>query len=157
MKCPFCEFLNTQVKDSRSSDDNSSIKRRRICNNCGAKFITYEMLEVREIMVIKRSGAKRPFDIQKLLRSLEIATRKRNIENDLLNKIASNIVKKLQKFGEGEVESKIIGELVMNELIKVDQVAYVRYASVYMDFKEVKDFKGLIQILDHKASDKEDN
>jgi len=115
------------------------------------------MLEVREIMVIKRSGSKRPFDIQKLLRSLEIATRKRNIENELLNKIASSIVKKLQKFGEGEVESKIIGELVMNELIKVDQVAYVRYASVYMDFKEVKDFKGLIQTLDHKTSDKESN
>ena len=108
-------------------------------------------------MVIKRSGSKRPFDIQKLLRSLEIATRKRNIENELLNKIASNIVKKLQKFGEGEVESKIIGELVMNELIKVDQVAYVRYASVYMDFKEVKDFKGLIQTLDHKTGDKESN
>jgi transcriptional repressor NrdR len=157
MKCPFCEFLNTQVKDSRSSDDNSSIKRRIICNNCGAKFITYEMLELREIMVIKRSGSKRPFDIQKLLRSLEIATRKRNIENELLNKIASSIVKKLQKFGEGEVESKIIGELVMNELIKVDQVAYVRYASVYMDFKEVQDFKGLIQTLDHKISDKESN
>ena len=94
---------------------------------------------------------------KKILRSLEIATRKRNIENEFLNKIASNIVKKLQKFGEGEVESKIIGELVMSELIKVDQVAYVRYASVYMDFKEVKDFKGLIQILDHKISDKESN
>ena len=157
MKCPFCEFLNTQVKDSRSSDDNSSIKRRRICNNCGAKFTTYEMLEVQEIMVVKRNGSKRPFDVQKILRSLEIATRKRNIENEFLNKIASNIVKKLQKFGEGEVESKIIGELVMSELIKVDQVAYVRYASVYMDFKEVKDFKGLIQILDHKISGKENN
>ena len=153
MKCPFCGFLSTQVKDSRPSDDNSSIKRRRICNNCGAKFTTYERIEVREVMVIKRNGSKRPFDIQKLLRSLEIATRKRSIDQDSLDQIVSNIVKKLQKFGEGEVETKIIGELVMGELIKIDQVAYVRYASVYMDFKEVKDFKELVQILDLKTDD----
>ncbi len=153
MKCPFCGFLSTQVKDSRPSDDNSSIKRRRICNNCGAKFTTYERIEVREVMVIKRNGSKRPFDIQKLLRSLEIATRKRSIGHDSLDQIVSNIVKKLQKFREGEVETKIIGELVMGELIRIDQVAYVRYASVYMDFKEVKDFKELVQILDLKTDD----
>ncbi len=149
MKCPFCGFLDSQVKDSRPSEDNSSIKRRRSCHNCGARFTTYEIVEIREIKVVKRSGEKRPLDAQKLLRSLEIATRKRPITHDVLEKIVSNIIKKVQKYGEGEVDSKIIGELVMNELIQVDQVAYVRYASVYMDFKEVMDFKGLIQTLNH--------
>ncbi|WPX96480.1 transcriptional regulator NrdR [Candidatus Bandiella euplotis] len=153
MKCPFCDFLDTQVKDSRPSDDNINIKRRRFCNNCGARFTTYEAVEVREIKVIKRSGEKRPLDAQKLLRSLEIATRKRRLNHNDLENIVSNIIKKIQKYGEGEITSKIIGELVMKELIEIDQVAYVRYASVYMDFKEVRDFKELIQTLGHSKND----
>jgi transcriptional repressor NrdR len=147
MKCPFCGFLDSQVKDSRPSDDSNSIKRRRFCHNCGARFTTYEVVEIREIKVVKRNGEKRPFDTQKLLRSLELATRKRPVDHDTLSKIVSSITKKVQQYGEGEVGSKIIGELAMNELIQVDQVAYVRYASVYMDFKQVQDFKGLIQTL----------
>lgn len=144
MKCPFCDFLDTQVKDSRPSEDGSLIKRRRLCVKCGGRFTTFERQETRELKIIKRNGECRPFDSNKLLRSLEVATRKRPIKPEDLEKIVSEIIKKLDQFGEGEVESKIVGQLVMDELAKYDQVAYVRYASVYKDFSKASDFGKLI-------------
>lgn len=145
MKCPFCNFIDTQVKDSRPSEDADSIKRRRYCQNCGARFITIERREIPEIKVVKRSGAKKPFDAQKVLQSLRIATRKRPVSNELLEKIVSHILKKIEKSGETEISSTFIGQLIMNELAKIDQVAYVRYASVYQDFNAVDDFSEFIQ------------
>lgn len=144
MKCPFCDFIDTQVKDSRPSEDGSLIKRRRLCVKCGARFTTFERIEIRELKVIKRNGEKRPFDSSKLLRSLEVATRKRPVAHEELDKIVSSIIKKLEKYGEGEIESSIVGQLVMDELAKVDEVSYVRYASVYKDFSKASDFGKLI-------------
>lgn len=140
MKCPFCDFSDTQVKDSRPSEDSSTIKRRRMCIQCGGRFTTLERLELREIMVKKRNGEVKPFEENKVLRSLQVATRKRPVTADQLERIVSEIMKKIDRFGEGEVESRLIGKLVMEELAKVDQVAYVRYASVYKEFAKATDF-----------------
>ncbi len=148
MKCPFCHFINSNVKDSRPSNDGASIKRKRICSNCGARFTTYERIEFNEIKVIKKDGKIKAFDSQKILRSLEIALRKRELPEEKLESTLSSIIKKIQKYGEGEVTSHVIGSLVMNELKNIDQVAYVRYASVYMDFKKAKDFIALIKEID---------
>lgn len=140
MKCPFCDFSDTQVKDSRPSEDSSTIKRRRMCIQCGGRFTTLERLELREILVKKRNGEVKPFEENKVLRSLQVATRKRPVTGDQLEQIVSEIMKKIDRFGEGEVESRLIGKLVMEELAKVDQVAYVRYASVYKEFAKATDF-----------------
>lgn len=140
MKCPFCEFPDTQVKDSRPSDDSAIIKRRRQCIKCGGRFTTLERIEIREINVRKRNGEVRPFDLNKTLRSLEVATRKRPVKREQLEKIVFEIMKKLERYGDGEVDSSIIGQLVMDELAKIDQVAYVRYASVYKEFAKAADF-----------------
>ncbi|MFQ3306966.1 MAG: transcriptional repressor NrdR [Candidatus Midichloriaceae bacterium] len=148
MKCPFCDSLNTQVKDSRPADEYAVIKRRRLCHQCLARFTTYERIYTREIRVIKKNGSKKPLDAQKILRSIEIATRKRPFTSDDLEVISSNVVKKIQKLGEAEISSGMIGGLLMEELIKVDKVAYVRYASVYMDFQKASDFKGFIQKIE---------
>lgn len=145
MKCPFCDFADTQVKDSRPSDDGLTIKRRRQCLSCGARFTTQERLELRELKIIKKDGEIRPFDTSKMLRSIEVATRKRPVSSEQLEMIVSRILKKLEKFGEGEIESKVVGELVMEELAKIDDVAYVRYASVYKDFSKAADFGKFIQ------------
>ncbi len=140
MKCPFCDFWDTQVKNSRPSDNASCIKRRRFCHNCGARFTTFERVETKEITVIKRNGDKKIFNEEKLQKSLEIAARKRSISREQIESLVYNIIKKLEKFSEGEVSTKMIGNLAMGELIKLDQVACVRYASVYQDFKDVNDF-----------------
>lgn len=147
MKCAFCHFSDTQVKDSRPNEDGTCIKRRRFCLNCGARFTTYERIETREIKVIKRNGVEKTFDRIKLLKSIEIAARKRLVNNEQLESIVSNIIKKLEKFGEGEVPSQLIGKLAMSELSLVDHVAYVRYASVYMDFSKPSDFNKFIKNL----------
>lgn len=147
MKCPFCDFPDTQVKDSRPSDDSAIIKRRRHCIKCGGRFTTFERVELRELTVKKRNGESRPFDIDKLLRSLQVATRKRPVNRDQLEKIVFEITKKLDRYGDGEVESRTIGQLVMDELAKVDQVAYVRYASVYKEFAKAADFGKFIANL----------
>jgi transcriptional repressor NrdR len=144
MKCPFCGFHDTQVKDSRPSDESSTIKRRRYCSNCDGKFTTFERIQVREIAVIKKEGSKRPFDSNKLHRSIEIATRKRGISQEMIEKIVLHITKRLESSGESEVSSSTIGQLVMDELAKIDEVAYVRYASVYKDFEHASDFKQFI-------------
>lgn len=140
MKCPFCSFIDSQVKDSRPSEDGLSIKRRRFCPSCGGRFTTFERVEMRELKIVKRSGEVRPFDSNKLTRSIEVATRKRPIKHELIEEVVSRIRKKLEKYGEGEVESRIVGQMVMDELAKLDEVAYVRYASVYMDFSKATDF-----------------
>jgi transcriptional repressor NrdR len=140
MRCPFCTFFDTQVKDSRPSDDGLIIKRRRLCPNCGARFTTFERVEMRELKIVKRSGEKRPFDSNKLSRSIGVATRKRPITQEQIEVMVTKIIKKLEQYGEGEVESKVVGQMVMDELSKLDQVAYVRYASVYMDFSKASDF-----------------
>lgn len=147
MKCPFCGFLDSQVKDSRPSDDGLAIKRRRQCPSCGARFTTFERIETREIKVAKKSGDVRPFDINKLVRSIEVAIRKRPISSEQVDEISSKILKKLEKYGEGEVPSKVVGQLVMEELSEIDEVACVRYASVYMDFGKATDFGKFISNL----------
>ncbi|AIF81098.1 hypothetical protein I862_02675 [endosymbiont of Acanthamoeba sp. UWC8] len=147
MKCPFCGFLDSQVKDSRPSEDGLTIKRRRFCPDCGGRFTTYERIEMRELFVIKKGGDKRLFDPSKLLKSMQVAARKRPVEAEQLEEIVSRITKKLEKYGEGEITSQAVGQLVMNELLKIDQVAYVRYASVYKDFAEASDFGKFIENL----------
>ncbi len=150
MKCPFCSFLDTQVKDSRPSDDGLSIKRRRQCPSCGARFTTYERIESREILVQKRNGDVRAFDMNKLIRSIEVAMRKRPVTEGMIDNLASVIFKKLEKYGEGEIQSSVIGQLVMEELAQVDPVACVRYASVYKDFGATSDFANFIKSFEKK-------
>lgn len=150
MRCPFCSFDDTQVKDSRPSEDGLSIKRRRQCPSCGGRFTTFERQEIREIKVIKRNSEIRPFDTTKLTRSVEVACRKRPVTDDQIEQLVTRILHKIDKFGEGEVPTKIIGDLVLDELKKVDEVAYVRYASVYKDFNKSADFGNFIAKADGK-------
>lgn len=149
MLCPFCGFHDTQVKDTRASEDGATVKRRRGCPNCGARFTTYEKLEIREIKVTKRSGVIKLFDSRKLLRSMQIACRKRPVSDDQLEQLVSSITTKLEKFGDGEILSQTIGQLVMKELAAIDRVACIRYASVYMDFSEANDFGRFIASIDN--------
>jgi transcriptional repressor NrdR len=147
MKCQFCGFLDTQVKDSRPSDDGLAIKRRRQCPSCGGRFTTLERIENREIRIVKRNGEIRPFDINKVIRSIEVAVRKRNIDADTIDSLASRIMKKLERYSDGEIQSQVVGQLVMEELAQLDEVACVRYASVYMDFSKATDFGKFIADL----------
>ena len=147
MRCPFCGNDDTQVKDSRPTDDNSAIRRRRFCPACGARFTTFERIQLRELTVIKSSGAREPFDREKLLRSLQISMRKRPIEPDRLERIVNSLVRQLESSGESEIPSKSIGEMVMAALASLDKVAYVRYASVYRDFREPSDFNRFVGSL----------
>ena len=141
MRCPFCGNEDTQVKDSRPTDDNSAIRRRRQCTNCGARFTTFERVQLRELTVIKRNGRRVPFDRDKLLRSVQIALRKRPVEPERIDQAVSKIVRELESQGESEVSSEAVGEMVMEALRALDDVAYVRFASVYRDFREPKDFE----------------
>ena len=131
MKCPFCSNDDTQVKDSRSTEDNTAIRRRRICPDCGARFTTFERIQLRELTVIKKSGKKAPFDRDKLERSVQIALRKRPVERDRVDRMISGIVRRVESLGETEISSDVIGEIVMEGLQSIDSVAYVRFASVY--------------------------
>jgi transcriptional repressor NrdR len=140
MKCPFCGHEDTQVRDSRSSDDGNAIRRRRACPACGSRFTTYERAQLRDLTVVKANGQQRPFDRDKVLRSIQIATRKRPVTSEQVEEIASQISRKLELSGESEVKSSEIGERVMEELQKLDKVAYIRYASVYRNFREAEDF-----------------
>ncbi len=144
MRCPFCSNEDTQVKDSRPTEDGAAIRRRRQCDKCGSRFTTFERVQLRDLVVLKRSGRRVPFDRDKLARSLNIALRKRPIEQDQIEQMISGIVRKLEGQGESEVTSETIGELVMEALEQVDQVGYVRYASVYRDFREPSDFADFI-------------
>jgi transcriptional repressor NrdR len=140
MRCPFCGNEDTQVKDSRSAEDGSSIRRRRQCSACGGRFTTFERVQLRELVVIKSSGRRVPFDRDKLMRSVQIAMRKRNVDPERVEQMVSGIVRRLEATGENEIESKLIGQMVMEGLASLDDVAYVRYASVYKNFREARDF-----------------
>jgi transcriptional repressor NrdR len=144
MRCPFCGKDDTQVKDSRPTDDSQAIRRRRHCPHCGARFTTFERVQLRELTVVKEHGKREPFDRDKVLRSMQIALRKRPVDADNLERVVNGIVRKLESTGENEVHSHLIGQEVMTALAKIDQVAYVRYASVYKDFHEARDFEEFI-------------
>tara|TARA_B100001250_G_scaffold270857_1_gene233791 strand:- start:15 stop:473 length:459 start_codon:yes stop_codon:yes gene_type:complete len=147
MKCPFCGNEDTQVKDSRSTEDNSAIRRRRFCAACGARFTTFERIQLRELTVVKKSGKKVPFARDKLERSVQIALRKRPVDNDRVDRMLSGIVRRVESLGETEVSSDIIGEIVMEGLQSIDSVAYVRFASVYKNFREAKDFEEFLGVI----------
>ena len=144
MRCPYCGSLDSQVKDSRPSDDHSAIRRRRVCPDCGGRFTTFERVQLRELTVVKRSGRRIPFDRDKLQRSVEVALRKRPVDMERIDRMVNGIVRQLESMGEGEVPSSTVGELVMEGLKSLDDVAYVRFASVYKNFREARDFEDLI-------------
>jgi transcriptional repressor NrdR len=152
MRCPFCGNDDTQVKDSRPTDDNAAIRRRRQCPNCGARFTTFERVQLRELTVIKRNGRRVPFDRDKLLRSVQIALRKRPVEPERIEQVVSKIVRELESQGESEVSSETVGEMVMEALRALDDVAYVRFASVYRNFREAKDFEAVLDELSGEES-----
>ena len=141
MRCPSCGSLDTQVKDSRPTEDSAVICRRRVCLTCNFRFTTFERVQLRELTVIKRNGRRVPFDRDKLLRSVQIALRKRPVDPERVEQMVSKVVRDLESLGENEVSSETIGEAVMEELREVDDVAYVRFASVYRNFREAKDFE----------------
>ena len=145
MRCPFCSSEDTQVKDSRQAEDNTAVRRRRQCNNCGGRFTTFERVQLRDLEVIKKSGRRTPFDRDKLARSVLIALQKRPVEPDRTEQMISGVVRQLEASGTAEIASDRIGALVMEGLSNLDKVAYVRYASVYKDFKETEDFGVFIQ------------
>ena len=153
MRCPYCAGENTQVKDSRPTEECAAIRRRRICADCGGRFTTFERVQLRDLVVVKRSGRKVPFDRDKLLKSVSIALRKRPIDPDRIERMVSGIVRQLEACGEGEVTSAAIGALVMEALSGLDPVAYVRFASVYRDFREAADFQEVLgEIADRKPA-----
>jgi transcriptional repressor NrdR len=144
MRCPFCGEADTQVKDSRPTEDGSAIRRRRFCGVCSQRFTTIERVQLRELVVVKADARRVPFDRDKLARSVRIALRKRPVEDERIERIVNGIVRKLEASGETDVKSHEIGELVMDTLKEVDAVAYVRFASVYRDFRETKDFENFL-------------
>jgi len=148
MRCPYCGSFDTQVKDSRPAEDSSCIRRRRVCPTCGGRFTTFERVQLREIIVVKKSGRRAPFDRDKLTRSVEIALRKRPVQPERVEQMISGVVRQLESLGEAEVESQRIGELIIEGLRSLDAVAYVRFASVYRDFREARDFNALIDELE---------
>jgi transcriptional repressor NrdR len=155
MRCPFCGHDDTQVKDSRPTEDSSAIRRRRFCANCGQRFTTIERVQLRELTVVKRDGRRVPFDRDKLARSIRIALRKRPIEEDRIERIVNGVVRQLEASGETDIPSQQIGELVMDTLKDLDPVAYVRFASVYRDFREAKDFEEFVGTLGEPAPGRE--
>ena len=153
MRCPFCSHEDTQVKDSRPTEDNSAIRRRRQCPACGARFTTFERVQLRELVVIKKSGKRELFERDKLERSIRIALRKRPVEPERIDRLVTGIVRQLESMGENEIPAHQIGELVMERLEALDPVAYVRFASVYKNFREAKDFETFVGQLGGKLVD----
>jgi len=147
MRCPSCGSLDTQVKDSRPTEDSAVIRRRRVCLACNFRFTTFERVQLRELTVIKRNGRRVPFDRDKLMRSVQIALRKRPVDPERVEQMVSKITRELESMGENEVSSETIGELVMEHLRELDDVAYVRFASVYRNFREPKDFRAALDEL----------
>jgi transcriptional repressor NrdR len=144
VRCPYCGNADTQVKDSRPSEDGSAIRRRRHCPDCGGRFTTFERVQLRELMVMKKTGRRVPFDRDKLMRSVQVALRKRPVDPERVERMVSGIVRQLEASGENDVRSEEIGRLVMEGLKGLDDVAYVRFASVYRDFREARDFEELL-------------
>ena len=156
MRCPFCGHEDTQVKDSRPTEDNSAIRRRRFCPGCGARFTTFERVQLRELFVVKRSGRRVPFDRDKLERSVEVAIRKRPVDPERVERMLNGIVRQLESMGDAEVPSETVGELVMEGLKGLDDVAYVRFASVYKNFREAKDFEEILgKLAEGETEDEE--
>ncbi len=151
MKCPFCGHNDTQVKDSRPSDDGLTIRRRRFCPECNSRFTTFERVQLRELTVLKKNGERRMFDRDKMARSLGIALRKRPVTPEQIEQLITRITQKLESMGESEIPSTLIGKTIMNELRDVDTVAYIRFASVYRDFTEAKDFEDIVDELGGKG------
>jgi|TARA_A100001015_G_scaffold311275_1_gene414217 transcriptional repressor NrdR len=145
MRCPFCGKEDTQVKDSRASEDGATIRRRRSCTSCGSRFTTFERIQLRDLIVVKRNGKKIAFDRDKLLKSMLMALRKRQTNDDAIERAVNGIVRQLEASGDNEIQSKFIGELVMNALAEIDNVAYIRYASVYRNFREASDFGKFVE------------
>ena len=144
MRCPFCGHDDTNVRDSRPAEDNASIRRRRYCPGCDARFTTFERVQLRELVVVKSDGLRETFDREKLQRSMRIALRKRPVDADRLERVVNSMVRQLESLGESDIPSKMLGEMVMSHLSALDQVAYVRYASVYKDFREADDFNQFV-------------
>ena len=144
MRCPFCAHLDSQVKDSRPTEDGASIRRRRQCEGCGARFTTFERVQLRELTVVKKDGDRQSFDRSKLERSISIAARKRPVTGDQIERLVSSIQRQLETSGESEMVSARIGEMVMDALRTLDTVAYIRFASVYKDFREARDFEEFV-------------
>ena len=155
MRCPYCASSDSQVKDSRPAEENVAIRRRRVCPDCGGRFTTFERVQLRELTVVKRAGKKVPFDRDKLLGSVEIALRKRPVEPERIERMVSGIVRRLESSGESEVASSVIGEMVIEGLKGLDPVAYVRFASVYRDFREVSDFQQVLSEIARETTDGE--
>ena len=151
MRCPFCGHEDTGVKDSRSAEDGSAIRRRRACSACGQRFTTVERVQLRELTVVKKDGRRMPFERDKLARSIQTALRKRPVDEERVERIVNGIVRQLESSGDGEVSSRQLGELVMETLREVDAVAYVRFASVYRDFRKTRDFEAFLGQLDAPA------
>jgi transcriptional repressor NrdR len=147
MRCPFCGNNDTQVKDSRPTEDNAAIRRRRFCPSCGARFTTFERVQLRELTILKKNGKRAPFDRDKLERSVQISLRKRPVDQDRVERMVSGIQRRLESMGEAEIPSSVIGEMVMDSLANLDPVAYVRFASVYRNFREAKDFEEFVEDL----------
>ena len=150
MRCPFCSNQDSQVKDSRPTEDNTAIRRRRICDQCGSRFTTFERIQLRDLIVVKKNNQREPFDRDKMFRSLSLALRKRNVDQEKTEKIVNAIVRRLENSGESEIKTNLIGEYIMEALSNLDQVAYVRFASVYKNFREAKDFEDFLGNLDDK-------
>jgi transcriptional repressor NrdR len=153
MRCPYCSADNSQVKDSRPTEDASAIRRRRICGDCGGRFTTFERVQLRELSVIKRSGKRVPFDRDKVARSVQVALRKRAVEPERVERMVSGIVRQLESRGEQDIPSEEIGLLIMDGLKELDDVAYVRFASVYRNFREAKDFEAVLDELSSEDGD----
>ena len=153
MRCPFCGHHDTQVKDSRPTEDNAAIRRRRSCPECGARWTTFERVQLRELIILKKDGKKEPFEREKLTRSLKTALQKRDVEAEKIERISNSIQRKLETLGESELPSKVIGEIVMDQLADLDQVAYVRFASVYRNFREARDFEEFIGNLSEETAE----
>jgi transcriptional repressor NrdR len=151
MRCPFCGHEETQVKDSRPTEDGATIRRRRQCLNCSGRFTTFERIQLRELTVVKKSGSRAPFDRDKVARSVELAIRKRPVDPERVERLVSGIQRRLESMGEAEIPSSVIGEMLMDGLANLDPVAYVRFASVYRNFREAKDFEQFIEQLDGEA------
>ncbi|MCB1487005.1 MAG: transcriptional repressor NrdR [Bauldia sp.] len=152
MRCPFCGNPDTQVKDSRPSQDNTAIRRRRVCPDCGGRFTTFERVQLRELMVVKKNNRRVPFDRDKLMRSVQVALRKRQVDPERVERMVNGIVRQLESSGESDIPSETIGHLVMEGLRGLDTVAYVRFASVYKNFREAKDFEAFVGELSEEPS-----
>ena len=144
MRCPFCLHNDTQVKDSRPTEDNAAIRRRRFCTDCGSRFTTFERVQLRELMILKKNGQRVPFERDKLIRSVQLACRKRPVDETRVERVVNGIQRRLESSGESEIRSETVGELVMEALSNLDPVAYVRFASVYKNFREARDFEDFV-------------